>query len=312
MQESKIDVSVIIVNFNTRELLKNCIASIYEHTKNVSIEIIVSDNASSDGSIEMLSKDFPDVICIGNEKNLGFGTANNRATRIARGKYNFYLNSDTILLNNAIQLFYDYFESHHSDNIGALGCNLLKADLSPCPSWGNFEDLGKINHVINYFSHCVYGYAKLWILNKLFKKEIPSSEHKGNAVHYVGKVDYVAGADIFCRNDENALFDENFFLFYEEPDLQLEMTKKGLSQFIIDEPKIIHFVGGSSEKSKNIFENEISFTRVQYLLSKVYYYKKHGVPKIKVIILKALICLLWCNPALFSHNKKYIKEMLFK
>ena len=85
MQE--IDVSVIIVNYNTKELLKNCINSIYEKTENVSIEIIVSDNGSIDGSIEMLKDTFPDVILIENNENLGFGKANNIGAKNAHGKY---------------------------------------------------------------------------------------------------------------------------------------------------------------------------------------------------------------------------------
>ena len=120
------DVSIIIVNYNTKQLLKDCLNSIYEHTENISFEVIVSDNGSKDGSIEMLKAEFPQVILIENNANLGFGKANNKGLAIAKGKYIFYLNSDTILLNNAVKLFFDYFEENgKKENIGALGCNLL-------------------------------------------------------------------------------------------------------------------------------------------------------------------------------------------
>ena len=85
------DVSIIIVNYNTKDLIKNCINSIYKHTKDVDFEIIVSDNGSVDGSIEMIKSEFPNVILIENGSNLGFGTANNRGLAIAKGKYIFYL-----------------------------------------------------------------------------------------------------------------------------------------------------------------------------------------------------------------------------
>ena len=101
------DVSIIIVNYNTKDLIKNCIDSIYEQTKDIKFEIIVSDNGSVDGSIEMIKSEFPNVILIENNANLGFGTANNRGLKIAKGKYIFYLNSDTVLLNNAVKLYPD-------------------------------------------------------------------------------------------------------------------------------------------------------------------------------------------------------------
>ena len=85
----KIDVSVIIVNYNTKDLLQACINSVKEQTKDVSFEIIVSDNGSSDGSIEMLRGEFPEVIVLENKDNLGFGKANNRGAEIANGKYLF-------------------------------------------------------------------------------------------------------------------------------------------------------------------------------------------------------------------------------
>ena len=96
------DVSIIIVNYNTCELTRNCLKSVFEQTKNIDFEVIVSDNGSKDGSVEMIKKEFPYVILIENNANLGFGAANNRGLKIAKGKYIFYLNCDTILLNNAV------------------------------------------------------------------------------------------------------------------------------------------------------------------------------------------------------------------
>ena len=133
------DVSIIIVNYNTKQLLADCLNSIYEQTKDINFEVIVSDNGSKDGSIEMLKADFPQVILIENNANLGFGAANNRGLAIAKGKYIFYLNSDTILLNNAVKYFFDYFEENgDKENIGALGGNLLNTQGYTTDSGGTF------------------------------------------------------------------------------------------------------------------------------------------------------------------------------
>ncbi|MGN0729950.1 glycosyltransferase [Treponema sp.] len=104
--ENTLDVSIIIVNYNTLELTKNCLKSIFEQTNGILFEVIVSDNGSTDGSIEMIKSEFPQVILIENNANLGFGAANNRGLKIEKGKYIFYLNSDTVLLNKAVKIFF--------------------------------------------------------------------------------------------------------------------------------------------------------------------------------------------------------------
>lgn len=116
------NVSVIIVNYNTKELTKNCLASIFEKTKNIDFEVIVSDNGSTDGSIEMIKSDFPQVVLIENNVNLGFGKANNIAAKIAKGKYLLFLNSDTILLNNAVKEFFDRAVDEKNKILGLYSC----------------------------------------------------------------------------------------------------------------------------------------------------------------------------------------------
>jgi len=97
-----VDVSVIIVNWNTKELLRDCLSSVYEHAGNVDYEIIVIDNASTDGSAEMVKNDFRQVILIENTENQGFAAANNQGMAIAKGRYVLLLNSDTVVLDNSI------------------------------------------------------------------------------------------------------------------------------------------------------------------------------------------------------------------
>lgn len=119
------DVSIIIVNYNTKRLTCQCIDSIIEKTEGVSFEIIVVDNNSTDGSQELLSHDNR-IVFIEAGENLGFGKANNLGFKKSTGKYLFFLNSDTILLNNALLYFFDFYESFKG-RIGGVGC-LLEND----------------------------------------------------------------------------------------------------------------------------------------------------------------------------------------
>ena len=116
------DVSIIIINYNTRQMLANCLNSLYEFTKEIQFEVIVVDNASKDGSEQYICSKFPQVKWVNSGGNVGFGRANNLGIKYAKGKYLFLLNSDTLLLNNATKAFYNYAESHIGERIGVLGC----------------------------------------------------------------------------------------------------------------------------------------------------------------------------------------------
>ena len=129
----EIAVSIIIVNYNTAELLNDCIDSVQSKTVNVDYEIIVVDNNSEKGSLDHLIEKYPTVNFIFSEENLGFGRANNLGATKARGKYLFLLNPDTLLVNNAIAILYDFMEVNPES--GVCGGNLYKADNSPAISY---------------------------------------------------------------------------------------------------------------------------------------------------------------------------------
>ena len=296
-------VSIIIVNYNTRDLLKDCLKSIYEHTMDIDFEVIVSDNGSSDGSIEMLKTEFPQVILIENNANLGFGAANNRGLEIAKGKYIFYLNSDTILLNNAVKIFFDYFEHNNIDKkLGAIGANLLDEKDVIIHSAGTFRS---INTELKDAVHDMIRSYKLIIpvlKNKKMGKEPPSCEK------LIGKVDYVTGADLFVKNDIFARFDEQYFLYYEENDMQRTMSLNGKDRIIIDGPLIRHLKGGSNTAS-NPLKFYKSVSKINTFISCCKYQKKFNKNPIKLFILKCIITLHWLNPELIKNNGKYLKKL---
>lgn len=305
---NNLQVSIIIVNYNTKELLKNCLKSIYEQTLNLSFEIIISDNGSTDGSIEMLETDFPSVLILKNGKNLGFGAANNRALDIAKGKYIFFLNSDTILLNNAIKMFYDYFESHESEGIGALGSMLLDSNQNFIHSGDQFPSIK--SEVIDLFKQLLINlYLTIGTILKLKKK--PKS-HIYN--EYYGPIDYISGADMFLKNNAFARFDEDFFLYFEETYLQYLMAKNNLNRYIINGPKIIHLCGGSIIEGINI-SRKASVSRINYEFSRIKFLRKisqnnHISTKFIIAFCKFLILLSWSNPFIIKKTHVHFKTLL--
>lgn len=271
------DVSIIIVNYNTCNLICNCLKSVFEQTKDIDFEVIVSDNGSKDGSIEMIKHEFPEVILIENNANLGFGAANNRGLQIAKGKYIFYLNSDTILLNNAVKIFFDYWEnSPEKDTIGALGANLLNEKGEVIHSGGN---LPTIKNEISYFFKCVLsslGIKKI-VLILGWKTKVYS--------HYVGEIGYVTGADLFMLNNDDAKYDEHYFMYYEESDLQFHLQQQGKKSFVISDPRIIHLEGGSEKKDMSKYDFSKKTSRY-YWKSCCYYLKKNLKAKFAAMMIE--------------------------
>ena len=255
------DVSIIIVNYNTLQLTKDCIESIYKQTLRVSFEIIVVDNASTDDSKQFLENDSR-IRYIYSKENMGFGRANNIGMMLAQGDYIFLLNSDTILLNDAIDLFYEKVISRKE--MAFYGAWLLKNDRTINHS---YADLPTMRMEI---SNLIKGYFyKAGILSGVSYSDL-----------YVDKdfyeVGYITGAAMFFSRELYNIyggFDSSFFLYYEETDWQARLKKEGIRSYIIQGPSIIHLEGASSV-GKNGKKN--SKTRKIYIESKLHYFKKHS------------------------------------
>lgn len=245
---TKMDVSVIIVNYNTRQITADCIDSVFAKTTGVDFEVILVDNASTDGSKEQFEDDSR-IAYIYNKENVGFGRANNIGYERARGKYIFLLNSDTILLNNAILLFYEKMEDLPG-NVACLGTVLKDKDGRPGHSYGEFLQ---------------------WkLLLPWCKAEEKTENIPGNGL----EVMYVLGADMFLRRsviERCGLFDPVFFMYNEENDLQRRYHDAGYLSKIISEPQIIH-LGGKSNKNKiNVQTIEGNFVYMRKWLSRPSY-----------------------------------------
>ena len=235
------DVSIIIVNYNTKELTAQCIESIFEKTSGVTFEVIVVDNASSDGSQEFFSED-PHIIFVEAGENLGFGRANNKGLELASGKYVFFLNSDTVLVNNAVKSFFEYCESNSEKKIGAVGCLLENYSGVYVHSFGYFPSTSSL----------LGGFFFAGIRKMFHMRSKPVGVNIEGEEQYV---DYVTGADMFVlRNvvSKYGSFDPDFFMYYEDTELQKRWSREGLNNVIIRTPRIIHLEGCSTKDRKHV------------------------------------------------------------
>jgi GT2 family glycosyltransferase len=263
------DVSIILVNYNTKDMTRDCLHSVYQYTKDIDFEVFVVDNNSHDGSVEMIEEEFPQVRLIKNPDNKGFGAANNIAIRLSEAKYIFCLNTDTLLLSNSIKAFYDFMEKEENHNVSACGCQLLDKNMKPQHSYAKFHTVWQILSTIFYMHK---------ILPKTYRRLFVDSELENATVPYV--VDYVTGADLFLRKsviNELGMYDENFFMYSEESEMQFRFKKAGYKSVIIPYLNIVHFCDFKS-KNAPIAKLEMMFK------SDILYYKKcHG-------LLYAIIC----------------------
>lgn len=306
-------VSIIIVNYNTSTLLRNCIESIYKHTKDITFEIIVSDNGSTDDSVQMLRRDFPEVIVIENKANLGFGAANNRGLDIAKGEFIFYLNSDTVLLNNAVKIFYDFWNSHQNLNPGSLGTMLTNGNGKLVHSYAKFPTFREhtIQLIKMFITNTLMSFMYLFKISPaIFSKNDQDCFDMDLNFEEYRLVPYVTGADLFMKNSPHARFNESYFLYFEDSELAYRLYKAHKKNIIIKEAKIDHLCGGSVSENFTI-KRKASFSRIQFEISRLHWIcDRYGNHSPYSLITKFLILLCWINPLLISKTRKYFKKII--
>jgi GT2 family glycosyltransferase len=257
------DLSVVIVNWNTEALLRECLRSVYRTVEGIAFEVIVVDNASGDGSVAMLKVEFPQVRRIENFENRGFAAANNQAFHIMKGRYALLLNSDTVLTDGAVQALYSFMEGHPEAVMA--GGQLLNADGSKQNSIAAFPTL--LTLALN-----------VSLLESLFPRKYPSKRYE---VRDPIEVDSCIGACLMVRKsaiDGVGGLDERYFFFFEETDWARTMKNTGGKIFHVPSAKIYHLQGKSVGAD---VRSRILFYRSRYL----YFMKWESAPYSSVVSL---------------------------
>lgn len=232
-------VSIIIVNYNVKFYLEQCIRSIEKAGEGISHEIIVADNNSSDDSIAFLKERFPQVTFIENKENLGFAKANNQAIKKAKGEYIMLLNPDTILGESALQDCVTFMD--RTPNAGATGVKMLKSN-------GKFALESRRGIPTPFTSMCkMLGLCNMFPKSKTFGKYYMQylDENKQS------EIEIISGACMFIRKstlDKSGLLDEDFFMYGEDIDLSYRLLKTGMTNHYIP-TNILHYKGESTEKT---------------------------------------------------------------
>lgn len=259
--EINMQVSVIIVNYNVKHFLEQCLCSVQKALSGINGEIIVVDNDSPDKSLEYLEPKFPGVNFIGNEENLGFAKACNQGLQQATGRYILFLNPDTIIPEDCLQLCLQFFEQHA--DAGAVGIKMLDGS-------GRFLKESK-----RAFPSPMTSLYKLFGLSKLFPRSKTFSRyHLGHLnENETNEVDVLAGAFMMMKKqvlDEAGSFDETFFMYGEDVDLSYRIQKKGYRNYYFAGSSILHFKGESTRKGS------MNYVRMFYNAMSIFVRKHYG------------------------------------
>jgi GT2 family glycosyltransferase len=250
--------SILIVNYNVKYLLEQCLLSVFESNRRFDMEVIVVDNHSTDGSIEYLRPKFPQVIFTENENNPGFSKANNQAYKLSNGEYVLLLNPDTLLGENTLTEVCDFMDTH--PEAGAAGVKMING-------FGKFQPESKRGFPTPWASFCkTFGLARLFPQSRLFGKYNLKYLDE-NGVH---QVDILVGAFMLLRRkviEQTGLLDESFFMYGEDIDLSCRITKQGYKNYYLPHP-IIHYKGESMKK------DDIKYVKIFYGAMYIFF-KKH-------------------------------------
>jgi N-acetylglucosaminyl-diphospho-decaprenol L-rhamnosyltransferase len=300
------NLSIIIVNWNTRDLLAQCLASVYAHPPDGEFEIFVVDNASTDGSAQMVRKRFPQVQLIENSKNVGFAQANNQAIRESTGHYVLLLNPDTEVLSGALETLGRFIDVH--PQAGAAGARLLNPDgtlqpsCHPAPTLS--RELWRLFHLDALWPYACYPMAG-WDLNT------------------PREVDMVPGACLILSRDaldQVGLLDEDYFIYSEEVDLCYRLRQAGWRLYWLPQAVVIHYGGQSTRQMAAAMFLHLYQGKV------LYFRKHHGQPAAqlyKLILLIAALARLLLSPlawlvrppqrhqhlALASHYRRLVRAL---
>jgi len=272
----KIDLSIVIVNWNVRDLLRQCLHSILNEADPVPdhpgvwslrseevaacrFEIIVVDSASSDDSVDMLRQEYPNVRLYASESNLGYAGGNNLGIRESQGQHVLLLNPDTKVVGDALSTMTTYLEAH--PGVGALGPQLRYADGNIQPSRRRFPSLGTALIESTFLQKWFPNHL---VLHRYYVLDLPDDA--------ISQVDWVNGSCILVRREvieQVGLLDDAYFMYSEELDWQKRMRAAGWQIVYLPTAQVIHYEGKSSEQVR-------ALTHIRFSRSKVRYFHKHN------------------------------------
>jgi len=260
------DVSIIIVNYNTRQLTLDCLASVYKSITSYQYELIVVDNASHDGTVEAIRDTYPEVRLIANRDNTGFAVANNQGMEIAKGRYILLLNSDTVVKKDTLDIMIEFMDSH--PEMGASGCKVILPD-------GSLDKACKRGFPTPSASfYYAFGISRMFPERPKFNQYqlghlSPDDEYP---------VDCLVGAFMLVRRetiDQVGGLDETFFMYGEDIDWCYRIKEAGWGIYYYPRTYIVHYKGASARRKpmKIIYE----FHRAMWVFHRKHYAKRYGV-----------------------------------
>ena len=232
-------VSVIVVSYNTRDILRQCLQHLFAKSGESELEVFVVDNASADGSADMVRQEFPQIQLIANQENLGFAAANNQAYARAGGEYILLLNPDAYLKQDAVINVRTFLENH--PECGLCGGRLVNLD-------------GELDPSARRFPNCIYKFLTISGISARFPdSDLLNGYNFGSFAHdRPMEVDWVPGTFTMYRREmleQTGLFDERFYIYYEETDLCLNAKRAGWKVYFIPDAEVIH-IGGACSKTR--------------------------------------------------------------
>ncbi|HWZ46015.1 MAG TPA: glycosyltransferase family 2 protein [Candidatus Saccharimonadales bacterium] len=303
------DISIIVVNYNTMNLLRDCLVSLFQ-TDGRQCEVIVVDNASDDGSAAMVEQEFPSVLLVRNRQNLGFSKANNQGMRLARGRYFLLLNSDTVVRAGALEIMAGFMAVHAA--AGAVSCRLLNAD-------------GSIQASISHRPGPVLLLLRLLGVSKLVSGDRARRRLARMGGFFLGRtigsylapyntrdvpleVGNISGACLMLRREaveQVGFLDEGFFMYFEDMDYCLRLQDAGWKMYYLPQGEVVHLVGMSSGGRMRNYSTH-SYRAL------FHFYKKHfSNPMVAVVrcMVVAALSVRWvCNWI----QSKFSKESVYR
>ena len=283
--------SVIIVNYNVKNLLRDCLLSVQKAAHSIDTEIIVVDNTSNDGSVEMLKAEFKDVKLIANTQNLGFSKANNQGIAQAQGKYILLLNPDTLINKNTFEDCLNF--SKQTNNCGGIGVQMLDAN-------NQFLKESKRGFPTPWASLC-----RLSFLNKLFPNSALLNGyylgHLSNDENH--QVEVLAGAFIWIKKsiiDEIGGLDETYFMYGEDIDFSYRIQQAGYHNYFLGTVTILHYKGESTDK--------YSFKHIKYFYDAMKIFSKKHYPRTYPLYHMVIILMIILHSIYHFFSRLFVKK----